>query len=90
MAKAPSPPARGWQSNGLPIWQIAVLAIVFLILYLPVLIDLAADWQADGNYSHGFLIMPIAAYLVWQKRATLRQIPLESSKGSMGRTRSGK
>ena len=29
---------------------------------------LASDWWTDGNYSHGFFIIPIAAYLAWERR----------------------
>jgi len=41
------------------IWLYALLAVFFL----PVLIDLVKDWYADPNYSHGFLIIPIALFI---------------------------
>lgn len=41
------------------IWLYAVLTI----FYLPVLIELVKDWYADPNYSHGFLIIPIALFI---------------------------
>lgn len=43
-------------------------------LYAGVLNDLVRDWARDDNYSHGFLIVPIAAYLVWERRAALRVV----------------
>jgi exosortase len=43
----------------------------FGILYWPVLVKLVHDWYNDDNYSHGFLIVPIAAYFVWERRARL-------------------
>jgi len=46
--------------------------IGMLVVYLPVLQKLVYDWGHDDNYSHGFLIIPIAAYLVWERRADLR------------------
>ncbi|MGH9408508.1 MAG: exosortase A [Vicinamibacterales bacterium] len=48
---------------------IAALAASFGYLYRGVLVKLVHDWATDGNYSHGFLIVPIAIYLAWQRRA---------------------
>jgi len=42
-----------------------------LVAYLPMLRKLVYDWGHDDNYSHGFLIIPIALYLVWERRADL-------------------
>jgi len=41
------------------------------LVYYRVFADLVHAWIVDGNYSHGFLIPPIAAYFVWERRATL-------------------
>ena len=62
------------------LWQILVLVAAFLILYLPILIDLVSDWYHDPNYGHGFLIIPVSAWLIWRKRAVLKTIPLETGK----------
>ena len=64
----------------IPLWQILVLGAAFLILYLPILIDLVSDWYHDPNYGHGFLIIPVSAWLIWKKRAVLKTIPLETGK----------
>jgi exosortase len=40
----------------------------FLLLYRHVLAKLVSDWWTDDNYSHGFFIIPIAAYLAWERR----------------------
>ena len=45
--------------------------VAMLVVYLPMLQKLVYDWGHDDNYSHGFLIVPIAAYLVWERRADL-------------------
>lgn len=75
----PNPPGTGG-SVAIPLWQIAIIGAVILVMYLPILIGLAGDWYSDENYSHGFLIIPISIWLVWRKRELLRTIPLESSK----------
>ena len=54
----------------------------FLLLYAPILARLARDWANDDNYSHGFLIVPIALYFVWERRDRLaRLIPSPSLVG---------
>lgn len=54
---------------------LATLGASFLVLYLPVLLRLAEDWNTDDNYSHGFFIIPLAAYFVWDRRTRLAAIP---------------
>jgi exosortase len=46
----------------------------FGLLFGPVLIRLARDWSTDDNYSHGYLIIPLAAYFVHERWPALRQI----------------
>lgn len=55
----------------------AVLAAVWL--YGGIMRDLMRDWAHDDNYSHGFLIVPIAGYLVWERREKLRRITTSPS-----------
>jgi exosortase len=45
--------------------------LAFGIAYGRVLVRLADDWANDPNYSHGFLVVPLVAYLVWERRALL-------------------
>jgi exosortase len=48
----------------------AAVCAAILLLYGPVLIQLVHHWWQDENYSHGFLVIPIAAYFVrerWQR-----------------------
>ncbi len=51
----------------------------FLLLYWPVLTKLVHDWSTDDNYSHGFLIVPLAAYFVWERRHRLARLPIQPS-----------
>jgi exosortase len=48
-------------------------------LYAHVFWKLAHDWATDGNYSHGFLILPLAGYFAWERRRWLRMQPLRPS-----------
>ena len=45
-----------------------LLAATFCLLYWDVMVKLVHDWRIDENYSHGFLVPPIAFYLAWERR----------------------
>ena len=47
------------------------LLTAFCLLYAHVFAKLVHDWGADDNYSHGFLILPLALYFAWERRARL-------------------
>lgn len=49
----------------------AALFISFALLFRDVVIKLVSDWATDDNYSHGFLIVPLALYLAWERRQQL-------------------
>ncbi len=52
---------------------LAAVAAAFAVLYAGVLARLVRDWISDENYSHGFLIVPLAAYFAWERRARLAE-----------------
>lgn len=52
-----------------------VLAASFASLYGGVFAGLVADWASDDNASHGFLVLPVVGWLIWQRRAALRLEP---------------
>lgn len=58
---------------------VALIALGFATLYWRVLAKLVSDWYHDDNYSHGFLIVPLALYFVWERREKLRKIPVAPS-----------
>ena len=41
------------------------------LLFGPMFVQLVHDWAHDDNYSHGFLIVPIALYFAWERRDRL-------------------
>jgi len=55
---------RGHQA----LWAGLLVASSFVLLYYQVLAKLFVAWRTDDNYSHGFLIVPIALYLAWERR----------------------
>jgi exosortase len=58
---------------------LSLVAIGLATAYFSVATRLIHDWGANDNYSHGFLIVPIAGYLVWQRRAALAATPVTPS-----------
>jgi exosortase len=57
----------------------AVLVGSFALLYWAVIAKLVYDWGHDDNYSHGFLIVPIALFFVWERRGRLAGAVAQSS-----------
>ena len=40
---------------------------------------LVAQWATDENFSHGFLIPPVALCFAWQRRAALKAVHRQPS-----------
>ena len=59
------PTARKWRGT----WGwFGVLLALFVFLGWPTISDLAGLYLADPDYSHGFLIAPVALYLIYLRR----------------------
>ncbi len=48
-----------------------LLVALFVLVNIPVLKELVADWIRDDNYSHGFFIIPISIFLFYHRRREL-------------------
>ena len=57
----------------------ALLLAGLAVVYWQVFARLIDDWTNDGNYSHGWLIIPIAAYFAWERRERLASTPVAPS-----------
>jgi exosortase len=56
-----------------------LVSSLLVVVYSPVLLKLVHDWWNDPNYSHGFVVPIFSAFVVWELREKLAQIPLRSS-----------
>jgi exosortase D (VPLPA-CTERM-specific) len=56
----------------------ALAALAFLLLFQNTLLYLYDVWHRE-EYSHGFLVPFISAFLLWQRRAQLRSVEFHSS-----------
>jgi exosortase len=59
-----------------------LLVTLLVVASIPTLAALVQDWSSDGNYSHGFLIIPISLWLFWRQRHDL-VFPAKPSTGGM-------
>ena len=57
-----------------------LLFATFIIAYFPVWKNLVHTWSTSDEYSHGFLIIPINCFILWQKRKILAEIPAKPSR----------
>lgn len=48
-------------------------------MYGGILSSLVRQWASDDNYSHGFFVLPLAAYFAWERRASLKAAKLQPS-----------
>jgi len=58
---------------------IVLVLCAFGFLFWDVLGKLVHDWGADENYSHGFLVVPLAGYIVWRRRIDLASLAIRPS-----------
>jgi exosortase len=62
--------------------QVAAAALVLgglLLVYWGVISGLIDAWSTDDNYSHGFFIVPLAAYFAWERRHAFAAAPIRPS-----------
>jgi len=62
--------------------QLAAAGLVLgalLLVYWSVITGLVAAWSTDDNYSHGFFIVPLALYFVWERRHAIAAAPVRPS-----------
>ncbi len=57
-------------------WVLGAAALMLALAYAPNFRDLGRTWRSDETYSHGFLVIPIALFIL---RRRLKEIPWEES-----------
>jgi len=72
-----SPSAASWAG-----WVAVAAALV--ALYWKVVPHLVEQWADEEDYNHGFLILPLALYFVWEQRERLRALVPRASLAGAG------
>jgi len=57
--------------------QLGLLLAAFLALYYPFIQTLVHDWEVNQNYSQGYFIPFVAAFMIWWMRDELAGIELK-------------
>jgi len=60
-------------------WAGAALAVLIGLLYKDIFTALVKQWWDDPDFSHGFVVPLICAYLVWQRKDIVERLPLRPS-----------
>jgi exosortase len=73
-----APPTAGAQNARMRGVEL-LAAAAFVAAYWFVVLNLARQWVADDNYTHGFFVPLMAAALAWRRRAAWRAAPRRAS-----------
>ncbi|WP_432377838.1 exosortase A [Duganella sp. P38] len=75
---SPLPPTPGPQPLASLRWahaSLAVTLLALLLIYLPTASTVVSVWWRSPTFNHGFLILPLAGWLIWRRRALLSTLP---------------
>jgi exosortase len=61
----------------------ALVAAAIIVAYADIALGLVRQWESDDNYSHGFIVVPLAAWFAWERRARLRALELRPSSAGL-------
>jgi exosortase A len=67
--------ARRLSNQAAAICAVALFACGVLALYWNTAASIVAIWLRSETFTHGFVVVPIALWLVWRRRDALAQIP---------------
>jgi exosortase len=79
---APRPKARRWTATPeqrRAALHFAVFAVATTIIFAPILYYMVLHWNAVEDYSHGFLVAPLAAFFAWERKRDLLRAPIQPS-----------
>ena len=59
------------------LWRVIPFILLFFGLYYQIIFYMVKDWYNDSNYSHGFLIPFISAYIIWKNKEKISRIKIK-------------
>src|SRR5882762_1308931 len=60
-----------WRRAG---FGFAFAFVALLCIFIDTAIDLVDAWTRSGTFAHGYIILPVSAWLIWRMRAELAPI----------------
>ena len=60
-------------------YVIYAMIVISIIVYYPILSFMVYNWKTNPDYSHGFLIVPLAIYFAYERAYDLRRAKLGGS-----------
>ena len=58
-----------------PLVAAAIAAIGILLVHADTVASIVAIWWRSETFAHGFVVVPIALWLAWRKRAEIAAVP---------------
>jgi exosortase len=55
----------------------ASVVVLAVGVFAPILYHMTLHWKADANYSHGFLVAPLALFFAWERLPQLKKAPID-------------
>ncbi|MCS5636115.1 MAG: exosortase/archaeosortase family protein [Myxococcota bacterium] len=65
-------------------WQTIAVLVLLTITYIPILGSMVQHWRIVPDYSHGFLIVPLALIFAYEKKFHLKAARIEGSWWGVG------
>ncbi len=63
----------------LAVVAVALTSALAVIAFAPILYHMVLHWKLVPDYSHGFLVAPLAVYFAWAQKRKLRRAPVQPS-----------
>lgn len=77
-AMAEIPPALQKESprREIPWVTLGWLTFLIVLLYFPVIAGMVKEWADEEDMGHGFFVLPVVGYIIWQRREELAAISI--------------
>jgi exosortase len=77
-ARAEAAAGRGYDRRT-SLVGLGITSALALGIFAPIVYHMFLHWRAVDDYSHGMLVVPLAIYFAWERRAVLRRTPIRPS-----------
>ena len=77
-------PKPGEPALRLHYWLIGAVLLFPFLAYWQTAASIVAIWDSSGTYAHGYVILPISLWLIWDRRADLVGVPVQPCWPALG------